>query len=417
MDVIKKNSRAALFTPLRGIMAVAVGVLIIAAWQLSGPAGAQKLPRAGALLGTVKQGDLKVQVDGYGTLRSARQKLLTTMTSGTVEEILLKPGAVVKQDSVILRLSNPELEKQLIDEEQKLVQEQVGLRQLRLNQSLELLAEGARLDEIRTSHQSAKLTREEQEEWAKKGVVSKLSFRETQLKEVLLAHSIEANLARVKQIRLVHAEVLKIQAERIAKQDERYQIMKEQHARLNVQAGMNGVLQTLSVELGQSFAPGQKLALIGGTEDLVAMIKIPQASAEQVRPGQEALIDTRQDKVAGKVLRVNPAVDNGTVMVEIAFAAAPPSSARPELNVDATIFIRTLANVMYVERPASVRANASAAVFRLGADAARATRTQVSFGAEAGRFIEVRSGLKPSDGVILSDMSKYAQHSDVTLVD
>lgn len=415
MDVMKTKTRATLITPIRGVMALVVAVLAVAGWQLSGPSGAQKMARSGALLGTVKQGDLKVQVDGYGNLRSDRQKLLTTITSGTVEEILLKPGAPVKADSVILRLSNPELEKQLIDEQQKLVQEQVGLRQLKLNQSLELLAEGARLEEIRTNYLSARATREEQEEWAKKGVVSKLSFRETQLKETLLEKSIEANLARVKQIKLVHSEVLKIQGERIATQEERYQIMKAQHGRLNVQAGMDGVLQTLSVELGQSFAPGQKLALIGGTEDLVAMIKIPQAAAEQVKPGQAAVIDTRQDKVDGKVLRVNPAVENGTVMVEIAFLKAPPASARPELNVDATIFTNTLTNVLYVERPANARAHAASAVYRVGG--ASAQRTQVGFGAEAGRYIEVKSGLKPRDTVILSDMSKYAHLGDVALVD
>ncbi|MES2316833.1 MAG: HlyD family efflux transporter periplasmic adaptor subunit [Pseudomonadota bacterium] len=417
MDVLKTKTRASSITPIRGVMALVVAVLAVAGWQLSGPSGAQKMARSGTLLGTVKQGDLKVQVDGYGNLRSDRQKLLTTITSGTVEEILLKPGAQVKADSVILRLSNPELEKLLIDEQQKLLMEQVGLRQMKLNQSLELLAEGAKLEEIRTNHLSAKTTREEQEEWAKKGVVSKLSFRETQLKETLLAKSIEANLARVKQIRLVHAEVLKIQGERIATQEERYAIMKAQHARLNVRAGMDGVLQTLSVELGQSFLPGQKLALIGGTADLVAMIKIPQAAAEQVKPGQLAVIDTRQDKVEGKVLRVNPAVENGTVMVEIAFMKPPPPSARPELNVDATIYTNTLQNVLYVERPANARAHAGSAVFRLDAGSRNAQRTQVGFGAEAGRYIEVKSGLKPRDTVILSDMSKYAQLSEVALVD
>lgn len=417
MDVLKKKAGAPLWTPIRAMVAVAVAVLAIAAWQLSGPSSGETLARSATLFGTVKQGDLKVQVEGYGNLRSDRQKLLTTMTSGTVEEILLKPGASVTADSVILRLSNPELEKQLIDEQQKLVQEQVGLRQLRLAQSLELLAEGARLDEIRTNYLSAKTTREEQEEWAKKGVVSKLSFRETELKETLLGKSIEANQARVKQIKLVHSEMLKIQGERIATQAERYDIMKAQHARLNVKAGMPGVLQSLSVELGQSFAAGQKLALIGGTEDLVAMVKIPQAAAEQVKPGQAALIDTRQDKVEGRVLRINPAVENGTVMVEVAFAKAPPSSARPELNIDATIYTNTLSQVLYVERPVNARPHASTAIFVVSANGNKAQRATIGFGTDAGRFIEVKSGLKPKDTIIVSDMSKYLRLATVAITD
>ncbi|QJE01536.1 HlyD family efflux transporter periplasmic adaptor subunit [Massilia forsythiae] len=417
MDVIKKKATTSLLRSKRGMFGVGAAVLLLTGYQLSSSAADEKLTRSSALFGKVRYGELNVQVDGYGTLRSDKQKLLTTTTSGTVEEILLKPGAVVKADSIILRLSNPELEKQLLDEQQKLVQEQVSLRQTKLNQTLELLAENAKLEEIQTNYLSAKTTREEQEEWAKMGVVSKLSFRATELRATVLGQNIEAEKSRLEQLKLVHSEVLRIQNERIATQANRYEIVKAQHAMLNVRAGMEGVLQGLSVELGQSFGPGQKLALIGSNEDLIAMVKVPQAAAEQVKPGQAALIDTRQEKVPGKVLRVNPAVENGTVMVEVAFAEAPPPSARLELNVDATIFTNKLNNVMYVERPVNARANATTPVFRVSADGGGADRAEIRFGTEAGRYIQVVAGVKPNDTVIVSDMSKYLKQTHVALAD
>ncbi|WP_323145076.1 efflux RND transporter periplasmic adaptor subunit [Massilia phyllosphaerae] len=417
MDVIKKKATKSFLRSKRGMFGVGAAVLLLTGYQLSTPAADEKLTRSSALFGKVRYGELKVQVDGYGTLRSDKQKMLTTTTSGTVEEILLKPGAVVKDNSIILRLSNPELEKQLLDEKQKLVQEQVSLRQTKLSQTLELLAENAKLEEIQTNYLSAKATRDEQAEWARMGVVSKLSFRATELRATVLGQNIEAEKSRLDQLKLVHSEVLRIQNERIAAQSERYEIVKAQHAMLNVRAGMVGVLQGLSVELGQSFGPGQKLALIGSNEDLIAMVKVPQAAAEQVKPGQAAQIDTRQEKVPGKVLRVNPAVENGTVMVEVAFTEAPPPSARLELNVDATIFTNTLNNVMYVERPVNARANATTPVFRVSADGAAADRAEIRFGTEAGRYIQVVAGVKPNDTVIVSDMSRYLRQTHVALAD
>lgn len=418
MDVVKqKVAPAPVYRSRKAQGAVALAALaLVAAWQFMQPSGAETVQRSAILLGTVRQGDLQVQVDGYGVLRSDNQKLLAASAPGTVEALLLKPGAVVKADSIIMRLSNPELEKVLNDEERKLVQEQVALRQLLLNQRLELLNENAKLGELRASYTAARTTREEQQEWADKGYVSKLSFRETQLKETLLSQSSAAAEQRIAQLKLVHAEVAKIQQEKIAAQQARYDIVKEQHAGLSVRAGMDGVLQSLSVELGQSFIPGQKLALVGGQGDLVAMIKVPQAAAQQVKPGQPVQIDTRQDKAAGRVLRVNPAVDNGTIMVEVAFDGAPPASARPELNVDAAILTSTLKNVRYVERPANARANGSAPMFVLDG-ANRARRTKVRFGADAGRYMQVLGGAEARQQMIVSDMARLAQASSVAIAD
>lgn len=415
MDVVKEKKTAKQLLPKRLMIGGGVCVAVFLLWQLNNSSGAESVSRSGILTGKVKYGDLQVQVDGYGSLRSDKQKLLTTTTSGTVEEIFLKPGANVTPESVILRLSNPELEKELLSEQEKLTQEKVGLSQLKLSHRLAILDEDAKLGEIRSNYLAAKLTREEQEEWAKKGVVSKLSFRETQLKETLLRQSIASTENRIGQLKLVHQEIIKIQEKKVSAQENRFNIVKEQHGKLKVLAGMAGVVQSLSVELGQSFGAGQKLALIGGTKDLVAMVKIPQAAVQQVKVGQPVTIDTRQEKAKGQVRRIDPAVDNGTVLVEVAFVDGPPASARPELNVDAVIQTNTLKNVTYVERPANARANASAPVFVLNSSGNKAQRVDVKFGAEAGRYIEVVSGLKVEDTLIVSDMSKYSKLNNIAL--
>lgn len=419
MDVAKQKLPAAAPYRSRKALLLLAGMVavLVAGWQLSRPASSETVSRAGTLFGTVRQGDLKVQVDGYGVLRSDKQKLLAASLPGTVEELVLKPGAVVQADSVILRLSNPELKKLLSDEQRKLAQEQVALRELGLNQKLELMAENAKLDEVRSSYVSARTTREEQQEWAEKGLVSKLSFRETQLRETLLGQAADAAERRIVQIKLVHAERGRIQQDKIAAQQERYNIARDQFDNLNVKAGMDGVLQSVDVALGQSFIGGQKLALVGGTRDLVARIKVPQAAAQQVKAGQPVTIDTRQDKAEGRVLRVDPAVDNGTILVEVGFTGQPPASARPELNVDAVIYTRTLNNVRYVERPANARANATAPLFVTDSDGHRAQRKELRFGTEAGRYIELQAGAEPGQGVILSDMSRYSQADSLVIVD
>jgi HlyD family secretion protein len=415
MDIVKKKPEAGPLKRKLPIVIVAFSILVLSGWTIAHSGSTPRISRSAILLGKVKNGDLDVLIEGYGNLRSEKQKLLTTSTGGSVEELMLKPGAAVTPDSVIMQLRNPEVEHRMLEEQQKLEKEKTSLRELGLSQQVDMLGERAKLDEEQTKYQSAKLTRDEQQQWADKGVISKLTFRETQLKEALLEKSVEACKNRIQQLQLVHNEELKIQQEKIRAQEAVYKDAEEQFRNLNIRAGIAGVLQSVSVELGQSLTAGQRLAQVGSTQDLVALIKVPQSSAERIRSGQQAIIDTHQDKINGHVTQVDPTVQNGTVQVEIALNDKLPPSALPELNVDATIIADRLKSVLYVEKPANAHANSTAKIFRLEGN--KADSAQITFGADAGRFIQVTGNTKVGDTFVLSDMQKYQNSSEVIMDD
>ena len=174
-----------------------------------------------------------------------------------------------------------------------------------------------------------------------------------------------------------------------------------------VKAGFDGLLQRLSVKLGQSLSPGQEVALIGSVTELIALIRVPQNKVQLVKVGQNVLVDTRQETIMGKVVRIDPIVDQNTVEVEISFPGKLPSSARPEQNIDAVITAKILKNIYYLDRPANVRSQSETVLYQLNNDMSEATRVAINFGEKTGRFIEIKSGAKLGDQFIISDLSNY----------
>jgi hypothetical protein len=174
--------------------------------------------------------------------------------------------------------------------------------------------------------------------------------------------------------------------------------------KLTVRAGFDGVLQRLSVELGQSLAAGQEVALIGSVTDLIALIRVPQSQAQLITIGKVAIIDTRRDKIEGVVTRIDPVVDNNTVEIEIALPASLPASARPQLSVDGIIVADTIQNITYIKRPAGAKSNTSVSLYRLNTQE-NATSQELRFGVQAGQFIQVLSGASVGEQFIISDLS------------
>jgi len=365
------------------------------------------LARKDILIATVQQGDIDVTVDGYGTLKSANLQLLTSFTKATVKQILLKPGALVTKDSVIVLLENPELEQLVESAQQALAQQQANLRQLKLNQQRELLNENANLTELNALFQAAKLKRSAQQKLVVDGIVSQLAFQETVLNEQQLKQRISIAKQRLSQLALVHKEAINIQQQRINQQQGQLNIAQKRVNRLKVTAGFNGVLQRLSVDLGQSLSAGQEIALIGSVRDLIALISVPQTQAQQVQLGQKVAIDTRQDILIGTVARIDPIVKDNTVEIEISLPKNLPASARPQQNIDALITAKTLKNIQYLTRPANVKAQSSVALFKLNNAVSQAVKTQLTLGEKTGRFIQITSGAQTGDTFIISDLSNY----------
>lgn len=414
MDIVKTKKTSRFNTHSKYLLLV-FAVLGFSGYQFAQPTSSQKVERRELLIGSVQQGDLQVTVDGFGRLRSDKQKLITSLTQATVEEMVLKPGSVVDVGSTIMVMSNPELLIQRDQAQQRLTQEKANLRQLKLNNIRDLMAEDAQLAELKADHKATHARRVAEEKLVKDGIISAITFNDTKIREQQLQERIVIQEERRAQLLLVQEEAIKIQEQQIKQEQSSCQTIQNRVDRLVVKSGMKGILQEVPVELGQSVQPGEALALIGSNDDLVALIRIPQTQAEKVEVGQVAVVDTRRDKITGKVSRIDPAVEDGTVTIEVAFSEPLPRSARPELNVDAAIHSDTLSNVFYIERPLNIAEHANTQLFKLDQDMRSAVAVQLSFGVEAGRYIEIRSGAQRGEAFILSDMKQFDQNNPITI--
>jgi len=408
MDVVKtgtsprKFKRSTWFLSGAGIFILSFIVYV----QIGNSAVA--IDRKDIVLTTVQKGELLVQVDGYGVLRSNWLRVLTSINEATVKEILLRPGSAVSNDSVIAILENPELEHLVQSAEQDVARAKANLRQLRLNQHLEMLKEEADLADLKAQLETIQFRREAEQKLSTAGVVSQITFQETLANENLLKSRLEVQQKRLIGVRDAFKEGLSIQEDIIAQTTGLLDVARDRRDRLEVRADFIGVVQRLSVEEGQSVAPGQEIAMIGSIEELVAILRVPQSQAHLIQVGQPALIDTRRDKIKGQVTRVDPVVTNNTVSVEIALPAELPLSARPEQNIEGFIEIERLANVFYMERPAGVRSQGSGMLYQINSGNDSATLKNLEFGFSSGRLIEVKSGASDGDQFIASDLTRLS---------
>ncbi|MFT5635539.1 MAG: HlyD family secretion protein [Cognaticolwellia sp.] len=414
MDVKKVKTKQSKLKTMPVIGGLAVCLLAALTWYVSTQTGGTSVKRNDMLFGTVKQGDLQVEIEGYGALRSDKQVLITSLTSATVQEIVLKPGALVTADSIVVQLANPELQQEVDSAVRELSQRKANLRQLKLNQKREILNESGTFAELEARYETAKVKLEAQSGLVKSGIVSALDYKDSLVQEAQLKKRLNIHKQRTAALKLVNQEAINIQQEQIQQQQGQLDIANNRLDRLTVKAGFDGVLQRLSVELGQSLSAGQEIALIGSVQDLIALVRVPQSKAQQIFIGQKAIIDTRRDKIVGTVARIDPVVVDNTVEVEIALPDQLPASARPQLSVDAIIITDVLANITYMERPVNGKANSNSSLFLLDDSNNAAMRIPVKFGKEAGRYIEIIEGGKVNDIFIVSDLS-LVKNSELTI--
>lgn len=404
MDVVK-TKKSSPFKATKGNLLIGLTVVIaVLIYFVISNNSAVSVDRENLIIESVEQGDLEVIIEGYGTLTSDKQQLITSFSAATVKEIVLKPGAQVSANSVIVRLENPELVLEVENAAQELIQVKANLRQLRLNNQRETLNESANLAEITARFDTASLKRVAEEKLVKQGIVSQLTFQQSALDEKQLKQRIAILKQRIEQLKLVHDESVNIQLERVKQQQGRLSIAQSRLDKLTVRAGFDGVLQRLSVELGQSLAAGQEVALIGSVTDLIALIRVPQSQAQLITVGKAAVIDTRRDKIEGVVSRIDPIVDNNTVEIEIALPTTLPASARPQLSVDGVIIADTLQNVVYIKRPAGAKSDSKTSLYRLN-NQDNASSQDIRFGVQAGQFMQILSGASVGEQFIISDLS------------
>ncbi|MBC3765722.1 HlyD family secretion protein [Neptunicella marina] len=411
MDKVKTKKQLSWLNKYRLplILLAATLLVLLLINQVKASFNAVSVNRQHIILATVQHGDLDVTVNGYGVLKPNKMQLLTAQSDATVSEIVRKPGAVVSEDSIIVKLQNPELDQQVNNARQQLALEQANLRQLALTQQRERLDENARLEDIRAQHQSAELKKQAENKLLQAGIISALTYQQTDIQEQQLKQRLAILQARFDQLSKVHQEALKIQQEKIKQHQGQLDIQLARQQALTVRAGFNGVLQKLDVEVGQRLSTGEQIALIGSVTDLVALVNVPQTSMSDVELGQSVTVSIRDEQIKGTVSRIDPIVENNNVEVEVALPEKLPVSARPQQQVDALINTGHLTQVNYLALPANTRANQIKQLYRLLADSNEAQKVEMKFGRIAGRFIEVLSPAAVGEQYVISDLSNYSQ--------
>jgi len=397
------------------ISASAVG-LILATFALSRlkPA-APSVDRSSVWIDTVKKGPMVRQVRGLGTLVPEEFRWIPTTTEASVEKILIWPGTKVEAGDVILELTSPELEQSAHEAESKAKAAEAELATEKATLQRELLDQESKAAVAHSAYEQSKMERQTNDQLAKNGLVADLVYKTSKIKEEECQKSDDIEQKRLTFSRdsiepqLASKQAAVDQANQLAK------LKLDQVEGLHVKAGMSGVLQALPVQVGQRVKPGDNLARVADPSKLKAQVKIAETQAKDIQPNQQAIIDTRNGVVKGHVKRVDPAVEQGTVTVDVAFDEELPKGARPDLSVDGTIELERLDNVVFVGRPAFGQENNTVGMFKLVAGSNEAVRTPVKLGKSSVNTIEILSGLNPGDQVILSDTSAWDSHERIRL--
>ncbi|HTH53017.1 MAG TPA: efflux RND transporter periplasmic adaptor subunit [Edaphobacter sp.] len=388
-----------------------VGVLVLAAAALFvsklKPA-APTVDRATVWTDTVKRGPLLRQVRGPGTLvpREDRLRLIPAETEATVVRIRVLPGAKVEPNTILMDLVDPTVQQELMDAQLQLKAAQTDLTNIKAKLQSDLMTQKAGAATVSADYNQAKLQAQTDKSLYDLGVISGLTYNASKGKadELTTRDSIEKERLVVNEKAI--ATQVAVQETKVAQAEALLALKQRQQDALSVKAGISGVLVDLPHQIGEHVAPGTTLAKVVQPDQLKASLKIAETQAKDILIGQPAEIDTHNGVIPGKVMRVDPAVVNGTVTVDVELEGAMPQGTRTDLSVDGTIDLDRMANVLYVGRPAFGNENSTISLFKLSPDGTTAVRVPVKVGKASVNAIQVIDGLQPGDTVILSDMSR-----------
>jgi HlyD family secretion protein len=381
---------------------------------------APRVEKSSIWMDTVKRGEMLRQVRGNGTLVPEDIRWIATLNAGRVERILVLPGERVQAETVLVELSNPELEQAAFDAESQFKGAQADTANLRVQLDSQKLTQQAAVATAQANATTARADFDVNGELGKAGLVAALTVKQSRTKADQLARLLELEQDRLKKTDEAARAQLAAQEEKVAQLGAQLELKRRQVEALKVRAGMGGVLQRLGdtaspLQVGQQLAAGALVARVANPAKLKAAIRIAETQAKDVQLDQPAEIDTRNGIIPGHVKRIDPAVENGTVTVDVALDAALPKGARPDLSVDGTIELERLENVMYVGRPVQGQSDSQVGLFKVVDHGKAAVRVTVKLGRGSVSTIEVREGLQVGDKVILSDMSQWDPHERVRL--
>jgi HlyD family secretion protein len=366
-------------------------------------------------LGTVERGQMLRQVRGHGTLVPVDKRWIPARTRGRIERIVLRPGDRVGPDSVILELSNPEVEQAALDAVKALARAEAELASLKVSLGSQALDQEAQVAAVEADHVEARLRAEADRELAEEGLLSDIQRKITDARAAALETRHRIARRRLELTGESNAAMLEAKMAEVEQHRALAGLRREQMAALEVKAGVAGVIQEIPFEVGQEVGPGANLALVAEPSRLQAEIRIPATQARELKVGQRARVDTRNGVVEGRVDRIDPTVRQGTVLVDIRLHGELPSGSRPDLSVEGRVDIERLDDVLFVDRPATGSASRTVELFRLEPDEERAVRVQVRFGRTSVSSVEIVEGLSEGDRIIVSDTRRWDEYDRLLL--
>ena len=415
---IKRPPKSKLKKRIRTGLLITVGLLAIAGitYGLSKmkPA-APTLDRSTTVIGVVKRGEMVREVKGNGTLVPQVTRWIPAPADGRVERILVQAGQEVGAGTVIVELSNPQMEQASIDAEFQVKTAQADAENLKVRLESDGMTQQSQIASINAEYSQAKLQLDSEEALAKQGLVAELPLKVSRVHVQDLANRLKIEQQRLAISAQSKKAQIKSQQSRVDQLQALAKLRREQVDALKVRAGTNGVLQQISVQEGQQLTPGVNIARIADPASLKAELKVAETQIKDVKEGQLAIVDTRNGLIHGQVSRIDPAAREGTFTVDVTFTESLPQSARPDLSVDGTIELERLRGVLFVDRPAFGQAQQTVGMFKLGPDGQEATRTPVRFGRTSVSTVEIIDGLREGDQVIVSDTSSMDSYNRIRL--
>jgi len=413
-DLKKQKQRKQMIIGGVAAAVVLLGILGLSRLEPAAPS----VERSSVWLDTVKRGEMLREVRGPGTLVPKEIRWIAAETNVHVERILVKPGATVKADTVILELSNPEVDEQRLAAESQVAAARADLTARKVALESAVLDQRANLATVVADGETARLRAEAEKGLNEKGVVSTLQYKESQLKADRLTDREKIEKDRLAKLEENMKASLQAERSRLDQLENTLKLRQSRADALHLKAGIEGVLQQVPVEEGQQVQAGANLARVARPDVLMAELQIAETQAKDIRAAQTVKVDTRSGQggvIPGHVTRIDPAVRNGTVQVDVEFDGALPEGARPDLSVDGVIEIERLPSVLYVGRPAFGQPGASVTLFKLDPDGRIGRRVPVQLGRASVSVIEIVKGLNEGDKVILSDTSAWDANDRIKL--
>ena len=411
-EAVMRNKRIRRYAYAGGGLLLAV-IATVALSRLK-PA-APSVDRATIFTDTVKRGPMLRDVRGLGTLVPETVLVIPAATDGRVEKRYLLPGTLVKADTVILDLSDSQLQQEVLDAQFQVKGAEALLDQTKATLQNQLMDKRTSAASVSSQYRVAEVQEEVDAESVAGGVGRDVDLKKSKIAAEELAKQNDLAQKEVETFANSIDAQLAVQQASVDQKKALYALYKSQVDALHVRPGIDGVLQELDVDVGQRVTQGTALAKVAQPSQLKAALQIAETQAKDIQIGQKASIDTHNGVIPGHVIRIDPAVLNGTRTVDVKLDGPLPSGAVPQLSVEGTIELERLTDVLNVGRPVHGDENTTVGLYKLVDNGQNAVRVQVELGRASVNAVEIKKGLDVGDQLILSDMSAYDNFDRVQL--